>query len=141
MANNVTLPGTGQVVATTQVGTVHHQLVKPTFGGDGVGTMVSATTPMPVSEPEQTFTNIADQPVGAASAELFAAAAAARTAWVVVPPDADTGIRIAFGAAAGATSFLLPKGFAGKFRTRQAINAIRAGAVDVSVSKSTSVDS
>ena len=53
MADNVTIPATGTgdavpVVATDQIGTAHHQLVKIEFGVLDSATMVSASNPLPV---------------------------------------------------------------------------------------------
>ena len=50
MADNTTLPGTGDVIATDDVGGVKYQRVKPAFGGDGVAIDVSATNPLPVTQ-------------------------------------------------------------------------------------------
>ena len=49
MADNTTLPGTGDVIASDDIGGVKHQRVKVEFGGDGVATDVSAATPLPVT--------------------------------------------------------------------------------------------
>lgn len=53
MSDNVTMypgsTGTPFPVSTDDVGGVHVQIVKPAFGGDGVATQVSLTTPMPVA--------------------------------------------------------------------------------------------
>jgi hypothetical protein len=49
MADNVTLPGTGEIVATDEVAGKQFQRVKVTVGGDGVdGGDVSASNPLPV---------------------------------------------------------------------------------------------
>jgi hypothetical protein len=48
MADNVTLPGTGESVATDQVGGQHYQYVKPAFGADGTATLVSTANPLPI---------------------------------------------------------------------------------------------
>lgn len=48
MADNVTLPGTGAVIATDEVSSKHYQRVKVTFGGDGSATDVSSSDPLPV---------------------------------------------------------------------------------------------
>ena len=53
MADNVTIPATGTgdavpVVATDQIGSAHHQLVKIEFGVLDSATMVSASNPLPV---------------------------------------------------------------------------------------------
>jgi hypothetical protein len=49
MADNVTLPGTGAVVATDDVGSAQHQYVKVEFGADGTATKVDASNPLPVT--------------------------------------------------------------------------------------------
>lgn len=49
MSDNTTLPGTGDVIAADDVGGVKYQRVKATWGVDGTGTDVTATTPLPTS--------------------------------------------------------------------------------------------
>jgi t-SNARE complex subunit (syntaxin) len=49
MANDVTLPGTGEVIATEEIASREYQLVKPKWGGTGAATDISAATPMPVA--------------------------------------------------------------------------------------------
>ena len=50
MADNITVtPGTGTTIATDDVGGVHVQRVKATWGVDGTATDVSASNPLPVS--------------------------------------------------------------------------------------------
>lgn len=49
MADNTTLPGTGDVIATDDIGGVKVQRVKPGFGADGSYTDVSPVAPMPVT--------------------------------------------------------------------------------------------
>lgn len=50
MADNVDItPGTGKTVAADDVGGALHQRVKPTWGVDGTGTDVTATTPLPTA--------------------------------------------------------------------------------------------
>ncbi len=144
MADNLTVPGVG-IVATDDVGGAHYQRTKPVHGANGTATDTSGTDPLPVAEPEQTFTNVADLTVSNTSIEAFAVSVTPRTCWMVVPPDADTGVRIVFNTVADAveatgTSMLLPPGFSGQFRTKQQIKMIRAGSADVSVSRATSVD-
>ncbi len=52
MADDVTLPGSGAVIATDDIGSGRQvQLVKPAFGADGSATMVSADNPLPAYEP------------------------------------------------------------------------------------------
>lgn len=49
MADNVGYtPGTGETIATDDIGGVQYQRVKPVWGVDGVANDVNATTPMPV---------------------------------------------------------------------------------------------
>ena len=48
MADNVTLPGTGRVVASDDVGGVDYQRVKVSHGPDGSATDTSTTNPLPV---------------------------------------------------------------------------------------------
>ena len=48
MADNLTAPATGAVLATDEVGGAHVQRIKPTFGGDGTATDVSSANPLPV---------------------------------------------------------------------------------------------
>lgn len=49
MADNVTLPGTGVVVLSDDVGSgVQAQVVKTAFGSDGTATQVSTASPLPV---------------------------------------------------------------------------------------------
>ena len=50
MADNITLPGTGIVVATDEVASKQYQYVKTVFGGDGVVTLVDATNPLPTTQ-------------------------------------------------------------------------------------------
>jgi len=48
MADNSTLPATGDVIAADEIAGVKYQRVKPTFGDDGFAVDVSATNPMPI---------------------------------------------------------------------------------------------
>lgn len=50
MADNIDVtPGTGKTIATDEVGGIHYQYVKLSFGGDGTATKVSSTDPIPVT--------------------------------------------------------------------------------------------
>lgn len=49
MSDNTTLPGTGDVIASDDIGGVKFQRVKTTFGADGVATDVSTSSPLPVA--------------------------------------------------------------------------------------------
>ena len=48
MADDVTLPGDGTVVATDEVASRHYQIVKQAFGADGSVTQVSTSNPLPI---------------------------------------------------------------------------------------------
>lgn len=48
MADNTTLPGTGNVVATDDIAGVHYQIIKPAFGALDTATLVSTANPFPV---------------------------------------------------------------------------------------------
>lgn len=48
MADDVTLPGDGSVVATDEVGGRHYQLVKLVVGGEGEAEPLSRASPQPV---------------------------------------------------------------------------------------------
>lgn len=50
MADNVTLPGTGEVVATDDIGGRQFQLVKVVHGADGVAHLTSDGNPLPTSD-------------------------------------------------------------------------------------------
>lgn len=49
MADNVTLPGAGDVVATDDVGGVQYQVVKLDIGGDGASSRISEANPLPIT--------------------------------------------------------------------------------------------
>jgi hypothetical protein len=51
MTDNVTLPGTGEVVATDDIGGVQYQRVKLDVGGDGATSPVTKAAPLPASLP------------------------------------------------------------------------------------------
>lgn len=88
-----------------------------------------------------TWTSAADATVTNASAALVAAGSGvSRYVVIMVPKGATTGIRIAFGAtAASSTTYLIEPGVTLYLNTIQAINAIRAGGSDVTVSVITGV--
>lgn len=49
MVDNVTLPGTGEVIATDDIGGVQYQRIKPHFGPDNTATQVTLTDGLPVN--------------------------------------------------------------------------------------------
>lgn len=51
MADNVILPGTGESIATDDIGGVQYQRVKLDVGGDGASSPVTKTAPLPNSVP------------------------------------------------------------------------------------------
>lgn len=50
MADNVVLPGTGETVATDEIGGRQFQLVKMAHGADGVANLTSDGNPLPTSD-------------------------------------------------------------------------------------------
>ncbi len=80
-----------------------------------------------------TYENVANVTCGAASGVLSAAQSFRTETVLLVPAGADTGVRIAFAAAAGATSPLIGPGQAIILSGKQQIRCIRAGAADVAV--------
>ena len=50
MADDVTLPGDGAVIATDDVGGRQFQIVKQAYGADGEATQLAADTPLPVQD-------------------------------------------------------------------------------------------
>lgn len=67
MADDVTLPGTGDVVAADEISGKKHQRVKVQFGVDGSATDVSSSAPLPVIQ-----TGTAPLPTGAATEATLA---------------------------------------------------------------------
>lgn len=49
MANDVTLPGTGRVIATDDIGGVDYQRIKVVHGAEGSATDTSSAAPFPVA--------------------------------------------------------------------------------------------
>lgn len=49
MADNVTLPGTGSVIAAEELSSRLYQILKLAFGADGAVSLVSSTSPLPVT--------------------------------------------------------------------------------------------
>lgn len=49
MANNVTLPATGDVIATEEISAREYQLIKVMHGPNGTASYASSTTPFPVT--------------------------------------------------------------------------------------------
>lgn len=72
MADNSTLPATGDVIATDDIAGVKHQRVKVEYGADGSATDVSSTTPLPTLPTDGTsaasvfpgsFLRVSDEPI------------------------------------------------------------------------------
>lgn len=72
MADNTTLPGTGEVYASDDIGGVKHQRVKLSIGADGTAVDASAAAPVPVYG------------VGVSASATFTPAASSHTANDVV---------------------------------------------------------
>lgn len=51
MADNITAPAAGAVIATDEIASVHHPLTKIEFGADGTATPVTTTDRLPVALP------------------------------------------------------------------------------------------
>jgi len=84
MPDNLTAPATGAVLATDDVGGAHVQRIKPTFGGDGVATDVSAENPLPVVQ-EGAATEAKQDANTAAINKLGSA-----KRWFPITPDGNT---------------------------------------------------
>lgn len=136
MADDITVPGTGAVLAFDEVDGVKHQRVKVQHGANGSATDVSSASPMPVSA--ATFAVAFTEPINGAdavvvstsTAEVLAANAARVEATVCndhsanvvylalgVPAVSGQGIRL--NAAGG--SYTTPPGYKGT------VNAIATG--------------
>lgn len=103
-----------------------------------VGTFFQATQPVSiaaiveVSDADETLTIPDAVTVGSTSTALVAAGSTGlREIVISVPRSADTGIHINVGAAATTAKFLIEAGGTLTLNTNQAVNAIRAGAADV----------
>ncbi|MXP42979.1 hypothetical protein [Allopontixanthobacter sediminis] len=80
MADNITAPATGSVLATDEIGGVHYPRTKLSVGADGVAVDVSAAAPLPValsaadnSAIDAIATALADNATGADIAAVVAA--------------------------------------------------------------------
>lgn len=64
MADNTTLPGTGDVIASDDIGGVKYQIVKAAFGALDTATLVSSTNPLPTDTRQVGGTAVNASPVG-----------------------------------------------------------------------------
>jgi hypothetical protein len=104
MADNVTLPGTGTVVATDEVAGVHWQQMKLAYGGDGAATAVDTAAPLPVTVAGTiSGATISAVPASVTSVSLLAARPARRG--VVVVNDGAATLYLAFAATASTTAY------------------------------------
>lgn len=71
MADNTTLPGTGDVIASDDIGGVKYQRIKVTTGADGSATDVSMANPMPVVNPAIGIGSFIGVPVASANGTLI----------------------------------------------------------------------
>jgi len=117
MADNVTLPGTGAVVATDEVndgaGLRQFQVIKPAYGADGSATLVSTSNGLPVQA-------VGTFPVNAVG-ELI---------------EAVEALRMTVGRLAGTQGTMLPD-VAGRMRV--AVDAITAGLTLATITTVTTV--
>lgn len=109
MADNIVLNSTnaaGATLATDQVGLVHYQRTKVTFGTDGTATDVSVSDPLPVtitgaSNPATaTLTNVASS---ASNVSLLASNTSRKG--LVIVNDSTQRVYINFGATASSTAY------------------------------------
>ena len=104
MADNVTLPGTGAVVAADDVGGVLFQQMKLAYGADGAATTVEDTAPLPVvlagGIAGATLTQV---PASATSVQLLPANAGRRGA--VIVNDGTAALYLAYAATTSSTAY------------------------------------
>lgn len=90
MADNLGYtPGSGETVATDEVGARHFQLIKPHWGPDGVANETSEASPMPVQ--------VLGEAIEAIEAMRYAIQSLTRTMGLV-QPDAAARMRVAIDA-------------------------------------------
>lgn len=92
MADNITAPAAGIVLATDDISSVHHPLTKIEFGANGSATPVSADDPLPVvaALPTGASTAAAQATAITALADILAALGATITVDGTVALDAGT---------------------------------------------------
>jgi len=115
MADNVLIDNgvlTDYTVATDDIGGIHYQRLKVTFGADGTASDVADTAPLPIYLPKAasaTVTSVADS----ASAVTLAASNGSRKALLVFNDSAST-LYVKFGSAAALSDYtvkVLPGGY------------------------------
>jgi hypothetical protein len=125
MADNVTLPGTGAVVATDEVndgaGLRQFQVIKPAYGADGSATLVSTSNGLPV------------QAVGTFPVSASAALPVDAVGELI---EAVEALRMTVGRLAGTQGTMLPD-VAGRMRV--AVDAITAGLTLATITTVTTV--
>lgn len=108
MADNVTLPGTGEAVASDDIGTVQYQIVKIALGALGTATALHAGAGVEANAlrvadmtcPTSTVTSVAS---AATSAQMLASTAGRRGA-MMFNDDANA-VYVKFGTTASATDY------------------------------------
>lgn len=105
MADNTTINvgSGGDVIATDDIAGVKHQLVKVEYGAADSATQVSATNPLPVSEPRPSTPTLA-QVASSATSVTLQAANTNRLSWICVN-DSTQVLYVKFGTTASATSY------------------------------------
>ncbi len=103
MADNLAYtPGSGATVASDDVGGVHYQRVKMSYGADGSATDVSAAAPLPTVQQADT-PSVTSVSASATAVTLLAAAAGRRGG--IVYNDSSAVLYLKFGATASTTSY------------------------------------
>lgn len=108
MADNVTLPGTGTIVAADDVGGVLFQQIKLAYGADGAATAVEATAPLPVAMGGAANAALTAVPASITSVQLLAPRAGRKGAVIVNDGNATMYLAYADTASAAAYTYKMP---------------------------------
>jgi len=104
MADNTTLPGTGDVISTDDISGVKVQRVKVQYGSDGSATDVALGTPLPASPRSATGTG--SNVSGSLSSVNLLASNTARLGFTIYN-DSTAVLYVKFGTTASSTDFLV----------------------------------
>jgi hypothetical protein len=131
MADNVQItPGSGATVAADDVAGVLHQLVKLAYGTDGVGTMVSGASPLPVQASQSS--NVTQVAVAITTSAAVVAANPNRIYVAIQPVGGD--VYIGPAGVSTADGIFVPSGnLLVEENLLSAIHAVSATGVSVSV--------
>lgn len=126
MADNVPITaGSGTTIATDDVGAVHYQLIKLTFGAPDTATMVTSTEGLPVRDQRPATATLANV-AGSASNVTLRSSNTARLGLLIFN-DSIASLYIKLGATASATSFTV---FVGPGAYYELPNPVYTGIVD-----------